>query len=68
MLNVLCTLQAAQERVYRAKSAWTTAAIATLMKAPGAADLVEPALAELTAARAELDRLNREAQGEEAQA
>ena len=53
-------LQAARERLTRAKDAWTKCALDALRARPGAAERVAPCLAELTAARDDLDALTRQ--------
>lgn len=53
-------LNAARERVSRAKAAWTAVAVAVLKRAPDAPSLVDPALKELLDACEALDELNQE--------
>jgi hypothetical protein len=54
-------LAAARQRLTVAKDAWTRCAVSVLRREPGAGDAVGPALAELQAAHADLDALNRRA-------
>ena len=58
-------LAEARERLVKAKAKWTRVTVDVLKRVPHAGAGVEIARAELDAAHADLDALNREAQDEE---